>query len=78
MMCSLSLRKASVASRCSGVPLPPRGSASPGRGRSVGSGGREGWGHGLSQRGSALPSGGCPQPPWVSLSSQPGMQDCPT
>lgn len=77
MMCSLSLRKASVASRCSGVPGPPRRSASPGRGPWAVEGVRGG-AMGLSQRGSALPSGGCPQPPWVSLFSQPGMQDCPT
>lgn len=66
MMCLVSLRKASVDTQCSGVPLPPNRSASPGH-RLWAVGGVRGGAMGLSQRGPALPSRGYPKPPWVSL-----------
>lgn len=70
MMCSLSLRKASVGSRCSGVPLPPRGSASPGRGPWAVEGVRGG-AMGFHREAPPSPAGGAPNPPgFLSLPSR--------
>lgn len=66
MMCSLSLRKASVASRCSGVPLPPRGRASPGRGPWAVEGVRGG-AMGFHREAPPSPAGGAPTPLGFSL-----------